>query len=159
MRTNALDDFFGRQTNVFHERVGWFLKCRELARDEIFASEMILARGQIAVKLVSGAAEQNNFKTQARAQRVAIDLLQSRARENNILVLESSPQQFIVNSVKPGPAIRLAQRNSPMHLFPISVRVKIVGIEKDPAQAPRQKFSHRRLSSASDTHYKDDHTT
>jgi hypothetical protein len=62
-----------------------------------------------------------------------------------------------VNGIEPGCAIRIAERNAPMHLFPVLARVKIVRIQKNPLQALRQQFTDGGLSGAGDTHDEDNH--
>ena len=111
----------------------------------------------LAVKLSGCPAEINNFQIQVRAEQVAILLLQSGTGENNIFPVAIPAQQFIVNGIEPRCAIRIAERNAPMHLLPVYARVKIVRVQKNPTQAPRQQFPDGSLPGAGDTHDENDH--
>ena len=91
-------------------------------------------------------------------QAVAIRLLQRRAREHGMPAAGEDASHFVGDAVEPGPAIVVGRAACPRAIFAtLAGRMKIVGIEKRPAERARERLANRRLAAAAYAHQHQDH--
>ena len=77
---------------------------------------------------------------------VAIGLLERRAREYCAFAALLALAELLVEPVEPGPAVCVGERRSRGHLRDVFRRMKIIAVEKLPAQLLGEGFSDRRLA-------------
>src|ERR1700730_13393232 len=85
-------------------------------------------------------------------QRVAIGLFQCRPCQYHRSILLQLMPQFVVQRSKPWRPILIVERNSMLHLFDVRRRVKILRVQKEPAETRRDAFSHSCFPGSSDSH-------
>src|ERR1700730_17275785 len=85
-------------------------------------------------------------------QRVAIRLFQRRAPQYHRSILLQLTPQFVVQRSKPWHPILIVERNSVLHLFNVSSRMKIIRVQKEPVETRRDAFSHSCFTGSSDSH-------
>ena len=76
----------------------------------------------------------------------AVTLLQRGAGQHRILIFRGTAQEFRMDGSQPRLAVLVGERDAVLHLFNILRRVKIVGIQKWPAQALSEQLSDGGLS-------------
>src|SRR5580692_2850390 len=91
------------------------------------------------------------------AEPLAVTLLQRRAGQHRILIFRRTFQQLRMDRSQPRLAVFVAQRNPALHLLNILRGVKIVRIQKQPAQSLGEKLSQGRLSRPGYSHHQKNH--
>lgn len=157
MSADVSGDFLGSAANILDDSASRLLQRSELARDQAFTSEMILASGQVAAELRRGTPKVDHVETQILAQGIPVFLLQRGTCKDDILAVTALAQQPVVNCGKPGRAVRIGEWNASMHLFSIGGGVKVVRIQENPSEALREQSSDGRLPGTGDAHNQNDH--
>ena len=87
-----------------------------------------------------------NPQIHSRGELLAVTLLQGGAGQHRILIFCGALPELRVNRSQPRLAVFVGKRNPVLHLFNILRRMKIVRIQKQPAQSLGQKLSHSGFS-------------
>src|ERR1700747_3094737 len=143
---------FGCVCYVEDERVWRLLEVGELSGEDGFSCEVAVAGFDMVAHDFVGSAEIDDAHVEACGKQVAIGLFQSRAGQENVFSSLSEALKFCVNVFEPGPTIGVAQWNAVVHFFDVGRRMKIIRVEKRPAQPGCEPLAYGGLSCSGCTH-------
>ncbi len=155
--TNVGDDFLWGSTDVLDDCGNRLFQSGELAGYKILSHKMVGALREVAVELFSSSTEIDECYLQIGRENIAIRLAQGRTCEDDIFATIAAAQRFFVDSLEPGEAVFVGQRNPDVHFLAIGGGMKIVSVEKGPSTFFGQQPAHGGFAGASHAHDQNDH--
>src|SRR5579863_3607117 len=90
-------------------------------------------------------------------EQATIFFFQRGTGEDYVLPFLVLAQKFLMDGLEPGDAIFVREGNACVHLLFVGWRMKIVGLEEEPAEAVGQKLGDGGLAGTGDAHDQEDH--
>src|SRR5258708_163228 len=99
----------------------------------------------------------SEFAPPAPPQQVAVTLLQRGAGQHDVSFFRNPLLDLLVNGGEPGSAIGIGERDALVHFFFVGGGVKLVGVDKIPAQLLGEQAADSCLPGAGRPHHHDNH--
>lgn len=103
------------------------------------------------------AAEEDELHGAIRAKQIAIFSFQRRAGQHSVIARCNALFDFLPQSFQPRLAIPVRERMAGAHFRDVLFRMKIVGLEKAPAQIPSEQLAHGGFAGAGNAEENDNH--